>query len=85
MGREIIIDVCGECPCMFSVAERIGCRLDGSEDPERAVVIDPDFMEDVPSNCPLFGGVWLRLPEGIDPRAEDDVDADERGPEKEAE
>ena len=32
-----------------------------------AIVIDPDFLDDVPENCPLKGGLILKLGEDFDP------------------
>jgi hypothetical protein len=79
MSREIIIEGCGRCPFLKTITDELmfGCRLDTVEDPELSIKIDPDFLDDVPEKCPLFGGVYLRLSSDadatdIDEFAEDD-------------
>ena len=69
MARDILVTGCGVCPCLFGGGADLtfGCRLDESTDEETKVVIDPDFLEDVPESCPLFGGVTLRLSADVDP------------------
>jgi len=70
MAKDRLVTGCGDCPCMFNKdLEQLlfGCRLDESSDEETRVTIDPDFLEDVPESCPLFGGVTLRLSADVDP------------------
>ena len=65
--KETIIEGCGNCPGIKSVDEEFKCGFDNTEDTEMTIIIDPDFLDDVPENCPLKGGMILKLGEDFDP------------------
>ena len=77
--KSFKIDGCNTCPFLLEFEKEAYCRMDIDEDNKIGATfkMDLDMLDDVPTLCPMRGGMELRLDPELDQEVWPELSKDE--------